>query len=54
MKVEVFSSIEELKSDRVSRKYSKRELIAQKNAARSINKIRIDNLKRSTIVKSES
>jgi len=45
MKLEVFSSVEELKADRVPRKYSKKELIAQKNAARAINKIRVDNLK---------
>ncbi len=38
MKLEVFSSVEELKADRVPRKYSKKELIAQKNAARAIIK----------------
>ncbi|MEO9484060.1 MAG: hypothetical protein ABJG47_11460 [Ekhidna sp.] len=44
MKIEFFSTIEDLKADRVPRKYSKKELIAQKNAARAINKIRVDNL----------
>lgn len=43
MKIEFFSSAEELKADRVPRKYSKKELIAQKNAARAINRIRVDN-----------
>lgn len=49
MKIEVFSSIEELKADRVPRKYTKKELIAQKNAARAINKIRVKNLNRNKI-----
>ncbi|NQZ76778.1 MAG: hypothetical protein HRT61_11870 [Ekhidna sp.] len=44
MKIEFFSTIEDLKADRVPRKYSKEELIAQKNAARAINKIRVENL----------
>ena len=43
MKIEIFSSIEELKADRIARQYSKEELIAQKNAARAIHRIRIDN-----------
>lgn len=45
MKIEVFTSIDELKADRVARNYSKKELIAQKNAARAINKIRINDSK---------
>lgn len=43
MKIEIFSSIEELKADRVERHYSKDELIAQKNAARAIHRIKIIN-----------
>ncbi|MFT7155453.1 MAG: hypothetical protein ACI8Q1_000454 [Parvicella sp.] len=30
MKIEIFSSVEELKADRVPRRYTKKELIAQK------------------------
>ncbi|MEQ8551731.1 MAG: hypothetical protein RIC06_04035 [Cyclobacteriaceae bacterium] len=44
MKIEFFSTAEELKTDRVLRKHDKKELIAQKNAARSINRIRVSNL----------
>ncbi|MEQ8562107.1 MAG: hypothetical protein RLO17_14180 [Cyclobacteriaceae bacterium] len=43
MKIEFFSTAEELKADRVPRKYAKKELIAQKNAARAINRIRLNN-----------
>lgn len=46
MKIEFFSSVEELKADRVPRRYTKKELIAQKNAVRTIHRIRINNLNR--------
>lgn len=49
MKIEVFSSAEELKADRVPRKYTKKELIAQKSAARAIHRIRVNNLNRDKI-----
>ena len=44
MKIEIFSNIEELKADRVPRQYTKKELIAQINAVRAINKIRVNSL----------
>ncbi|WP_462251142.1 hypothetical protein [Ekhidna sp.] len=48
MKIEIYSSIEELKADRIPRNYSKQELIAQKNAARAIHRIRINNISEET------